>query len=74
MLKVRFVEGSAEDYSITYDCEWPVTPRVGEFISVTSGTGQTLDWKITRVCHVVAGDESLTGTLAWIEPADGLSA
>lgn len=67
MAVVRFVEGSADDYSITYDTEWPVVPRVAEYISITVGTGQVMDWKVTRVCHVADGDEKYIGTLAWIE-------
>lgn len=69
MLNVRFVEGTAETYETVYDTQWPVCPRVGEYISITVGTGQVLDWKVTRICHVAAGDESLIGTLAWIESA-----
>jgi len=68
MLKVRFVEGSPENYNVIYDTEWPVVPRDGEFLSITVGTGQVMDYKVTRICHVAAGDESLIGTLAWIEP------
>lgn len=67
MAKVRFVEGSVDDYSITYDTEWPVVPRVGEFLSITVGTGQVIDWKVTRVCHVADGEENFIGTLIWIE-------
>ena len=68
MPKVRFVEGGVDDYSIVYDTEWPIAPRTGEFLSITVGTGQVMDWEITRVCHVADGNEELIGVLAWIRP------
>lgn len=45
MPKVRFVEGGVDDYSIVYDTEWPIAPRTGEFLSITGGTGQVMDWE-----------------------------
>ena len=69
MLNVRFVQGTAEDFSITYDTDWSVVPRVGEFISITVGTGQVMDWEVTRVAYVAGGDETLIRALVWIEPA-----
>lgn len=69
MPNVRFVEGTFEDYSVIYDTEWPIVPRVGEFLSITVGTGQVIDYKVTRICHVADGGEKLVGTLAWIEAA-----
>ncbi|MEL7688133.1 hypothetical protein AAG596_12790 [Citromicrobium bathyomarinum] len=69
MPNVRFVEGTADEFSVTYDTDWPVVPRVGEYLSITVGTGQVMDWKVTRICHVADGDEKLIGTLAWIERA-----
>jgi hypothetical protein len=70
MPKVRFVEGTIEDYSTIYDTEWPIVPRVGEFLSITVGTGQVMGWEVTRVVHVADGDEKLIGTLAWIERSE----
>lgn len=67
MPSVRFVEGSFEEYEILYDCEWPAVPRVGEFLSITVGTGQVMDWEVTRICHVAGGDQDLIGTLAWVK-------
>jgi GTP-dependent phosphoenolpyruvate carboxykinase len=66
MPKVRFVEGTPEDYSTIYDTEWPIAPRVGEFLSITIAE-QVMDWEITRVCHVAGDDEELIGTLARIK-------
>jgi hypothetical protein len=67
MPMVRFVEGTAEDFSITYEADWPIVPRAGEFLSITLGSGEVVDWEVTRVCHVADSDEKLTGTLVWIE-------
>lgn len=68
MPKVRFVEGTFKKHDTIYDCEWPVVPRKGEYISITVDTGQVMDWKVTRVCHVASGHETLIGTLIWIKP------
>lgn len=66
-MRVRFVEGSFDDYSTTYDTDWPTVPRVGEFISITVGTGQVIDWKVANVCYVADGEEKMIGALCWIE-------
>lgn len=67
MPNVRFVEGSADSFSVVYDTEWPIAPRVGEFLQIVSGSDQELTWKVTRVCHVANAKEELIGTMAWIE-------
>lgn len=67
MPKVRFVEGKPNDYVIRYDTEWPIVPRVGEFLSIETGTAQQTDWEVVQVRHLAAGDESLIGTLVFIE-------
>lgn len=75
MPNVRFVEGTFKDYSIAYDTDWPIVPRVGEYVSISVGSSPALDWKVTRICHVAYiddrpdGEDKLTGTLAWIEAA-----
>ena len=44
MPNVRFVEGTADDYSTMYESEWPIVPRAGEFLSITVGTEQVREW------------------------------
>lgn len=67
MPNVRFVEGTLENYDVVYDTDWPITPRVGELLSITVGTDQVIDWEVTLICHVADGNEKFTGTLAWIK-------
>lgn len=67
MPNVRFVQGSPEDFSITYDTDWPVIPRVGEFISITIGTDEIVDWEVTRVAYVAGSNEKFVGSLVWVE-------
>jgi hypothetical protein len=71
MSNIRFVEGTADEFSTVHDCEWPIVPRTGEHLSIRAATGEVLDWKITRVCHVAGSDTMLIRTLAWIERSDG---
>jgi hypothetical protein len=73
MSNIRFVEGTANDFSTVYDCEWPIVPRVGELLSARVAAGAVLEWKITRVCHVVGADMALIRTLAWIEQSPGMT-
>jgi hypothetical protein len=70
MPSVRFVQGTVDNYSAIYDIDWPIVPRVGEYLSMTSGRGFVSEWKVTRICHVGSDDKGLIGTLAWIEHAN----
>ena len=72
MIKVRFVEGSATFHETLYDADWPVCPRVGEYLSITSGTRELIDWKITRVMHEAGDDETHIRAKVWIERARDL--
>lgn len=72
MPNVRFVEGTEGEFSTVRDCEWPIVPRNGEFLSIRGAAGE-VDWTITRVCHVMAADKVLIRTLVWIEQSGGTS-
>ena len=67
-MNVRFVEGSRDDYDVIYDADWPVVPRVGEFVEIESGTIRRY-WEVKRVCHVADAMEKYTGSLVWIRQA-----
>ena len=67
MVNVRFVEGTADDFDAVYDAEWPIVPRVSEFVEITVGTGQKMTWRVTRVCHVADANEKYVGSHVWIE-------
>lgn len=66
MPKIHFVEGTAQDYSVTHDFDWPVISRVGEFLSLPADSGDVADWEVMRVCHIAEGKQYLR-TLVWIE-------
>ena len=69
MTSIRFVQGNEDEYSVVYDCDWPIVPRVGETVSFAVETDRAMDYEVTRICHRADAGEKLSGTLAWIRPS-----
>lgn len=69
MPAIRFVEGTSSDFSAIYNCDWPLLPEVGSFLSARLPSGAIMDWEIYRLCHVMGDDLGLDYTLAWIRAA-----
>ena len=67
MPNVKIVEGTAEDFSITYESDWPAIPRVGEFITYPGAADELIEWEVSRVSYVANRAETLAGALVWVE-------
>ena len=70
MPRVRFVQGTVEDYTVTYEADWLIIPHVGEFVSFTNDAEHVTDWEVTRVSYVADESGILIGAFVWIEHAE----
>jgi hypothetical protein len=66
MIKLRFGTGSFDKLDILYQAEWPVVPRIGEKITIP--TGSIADWTIRDVCYAGSAKEELIGAFIVVEP------
>lgn len=67
MPNVKIVEGSAEEFSIIHDAEWPAIPRIGEFLTYPGLDDELIEWEVIRVSYVADRAEALAGALVWVE-------
>ncbi len=69
MPNVKIVQGSAEQFSIIYNADWPTIPRIGEFITYPGAGDALVEWEVTRVSFVADRGQNLAGALVWVEPS-----
>ena len=67
MPNVKIVQGTAEQFSITHEADWPTIPRTGEFITFPGVDDELVEWEVTRVTLVADRAAKLAGALVWVE-------
>lgn len=70
MPDIKIVEGSTEAFAILHEADWPVVPRIGEFITYPHSTGELIEWEVTRVSYVANLAEELASALIWVERSE----
>ncbi|NIJ61666.1 hypothetical protein [Qipengyuania flava] len=67
MSNVKIVQGTAEQFSIIHEADWPTIPRIGEYITYPGVGDELFEWEVTRVSFVADRTENLAGALVWVE-------